>query len=123
MYPTIYSAGQKLSTNSLHGMRLNSLRYLLIGRIAHEKVQVIGRTTTETDLRAPTFSIKVEGHSSEKIANTVTVDKIAVRHGDFYARRLVTSVGIDDFDDGVVRCSMAHYNTVAEVEAPDYCLR
>ena len=83
---------------------------------AHEKVQVIGRTTSETDLRAPTFSIKVEGHSSEKIANAVTVDKIAVRHGDFYARRLVTSVGIDDFDDGVVRCSMAHYNTVAEVE-------
>ena len=83
---------------------------------AHEKVQVIGRTTSETDLRAPTFSIKIEGQSSEKIANAVTVDKIAVRHGDFYARRLVASVGIDDFDDGIVRCSMAHYNTVAEVE-------
>jgi len=81
-----------------------------------DKVRLIGRATSETDLRAPTFSIKIEGQSSEKIAKAVTRDKIAIRHGDFYARRLVESTEIEDPDDGVVRCSMAHYNTSAEVE-------
>ena len=38
------------------------------------------------------------------------------RSGDFYAKRLVEAVGIKDPDDGVIRCSMAHYNTIEEAE-------
>lgn len=79
-------------------------------------VRLIGRTSSAAADRAPTFSIVVDGRSSEEIATAVAQDKIAVRHGDFYARRLVEAVGIENPDDGVVRCSMAHYNTLQEVE-------
>lgn len=78
-------------------------------------VRLIGRESAETGARAPTFSFVAEGKSSEAIALRVSADKIGIRHGDFYARRLVEAVGIDA-DDGVVRCSMAHYNTLEEAE-------
>lgn len=82
---------------------------------AKDNVRIIGRSSADTKDRAPTFSIVVEGRKSEDIALAVASDHVAVRHGDFYARRLVEAVGIDA-EDGVIRCSMAHYNTIAEVE-------
>lgn len=81
---------------------------------AKNNVRLIGRATASD--RAPTFSIVVDGMRSEDIARKVESDNIAIRHGDFYAKRLVEAVGVADADDGVVRCSMAHYNTVPEVE-------
>ncbi len=82
---------------------------------ARDGVRIIGGNSAAAGDRAPTFSIIVEGRKSEDIALAVATDHVAVRHGDFYARRLVEAVGIDP-DDGVIRCSMAHYNTVEEVE-------
>ena len=43
-------------------------------------------------------------------------DKIAISAGHFYAKRLLDSLQLSDSNDGVVRCSMAHYNTLAEVD-------
>ena len=82
---------------------------------SRENVRLIGRMNADTGSRAPTFSFVAEGKSSEQIAQAVATDRIGIRHGDFYARRLVEAVGIDP-EDGVVRCSMAHYNTVEEAE-------
>lgn len=79
-------------------------------------VRLIGRVEADPARRAPTFSFVVEGKPSADIALAVEADKIAIRNGDFYARRLVEAVGIADPDDGVVRCSMAHYNTIEEAE-------
>ncbi len=83
---------------------------------AKNTVRIIGRTTAAAADRAPTFSILVDGKNSEMIARAVESDRVAIRHGDFYARRLVEAIGVEDPDDGVIRCSMAHYNTVNEVE-------
>jgi selenocysteine lyase/cysteine desulfurase len=41
--------------------------------------------------------------------------KIGIRYGDFYARRLITDLDLLE-NDGVVRVSMAHYNTIEEVD-------
>jgi selenocysteine lyase/cysteine desulfurase len=41
--------------------------------------------------------------------------KIAIRFGDFHARRLGDHVGLPQYN-GAVRVSMVHYNTVAEVD-------
>ncbi|MDE0992857.1 MAG: hypothetical protein OSA23_06740 [Rhodospirillales bacterium] len=41
---------------------------------------------------------------------------IAIANGDFYAYRLLDALGVKDLNDGVVRCSMAHYNTAEEVD-------
>ena len=39
---------------------------------------------------------------------------IGIRFGDFYAKRLVEALGLQA-QGGVVRVSMAHYNTPAEI--------
>ena len=41
--------------------------------------------------------------------------KIATRNDNFYAWRCLKHMGIDT-DDGVVRISMAHYNTLDETK-------
>jgi selenocysteine lyase/cysteine desulfurase len=40
---------------------------------------------------------------------------VAIRFGDFHARRLIEFLGLEA-DGGVVRVSMAHYNTLEEVD-------
>lgn len=83
---------------------------------ARSDVRVIGSPHSNAELRAPTFSIVVEGKSSEAICLGVAEHKIGIRHGDFYAKRLIEAVGIENPEDGVIRCSMAHYNTIDEAE-------
>ena len=40
---------------------------------------------------------------------------IAIRHGHMYAYHLCEAAGLDP-DDGVVRVSLVHYNTIEEIE-------
>jgi selenocysteine lyase/cysteine desulfurase len=40
---------------------------------------------------------------------------IGIRFGDFYARRLIEALGLAE-QGGVVRVSMAHYNTIGEID-------
>ncbi len=79
-----------------------------------DNVRVLGPLSADKDDRAPTFSFIADGISSADICAKAGLDQVAIRHGDFYARRLVESAGIDP-EDGVVRCSIAHYNTADEV--------
>lgn len=45
------------------------------------------------------------------------IDQIGIRYGHFYAFTLVESLNPQiDVEDGVVRISLVHYNTVGEVE-------
>jgi selenocysteine lyase/cysteine desulfurase len=41
--------------------------------------------------------------------------KVALRFGDFHARRLLEYLGLTE-NGGVVRVSMTHYNTLDEVD-------
>jgi len=77
-------------------------------------ITLYGRTKADA-MRAPTFSFTVAGHSSADVARALEADHVAIRHGDFYALRFITSLGLDP-DDGVVRASMVHYNTLDEVD-------
>ncbi len=40
---------------------------------------------------------------------------IAIRNGHMYAYRLCQALGLDP-EDGVIRVSLVHYNTVEEIE-------
>jgi cysteine desulfurase family protein (TIGR01976 family) len=80
------------------------------------RLRLIGRRSPKSTDRAPTFSFTIEGKSSAEVVQALTAQKIACWNGDFYAPRLLEAVGITDTADGVVRTSMAHYNTVQEVE-------
>jgi selenocysteine lyase/cysteine desulfurase len=78
----------------------------------HPKVRLIGRTRATE--RAPTVAFTVEGRSSAEIAEKLAAAKLGVGVGNFYAYRLIQSLGID-VDDGAVRVSFVHYTSNAEV--------
>ena len=79
-------------------------------------LRLIGPESGDAAIRAPTFSFVVDGVPSAEIPPRLLADRVAVSNGHFYAKRLVEAVGIGDADDGVVRASMAHYNTLEEVD-------
>ncbi|MDH4254697.1 MAG: cysteine desulfurase-like protein [Gammaproteobacteria bacterium] len=66
--------------------------------------------------RVPTISFTVAGHDPGELARRVDGYRIALRYGDFHARRLVEYLGLAGAN-GVLRVSMAHYNTPGEVDA------
>ena len=79
-------------------------------------VRLLGPKTGEAALRTPTFSFTVKGRSSAEIAALLTPSGVAIGQGNFYAPRLLQALGITDMNDGVLRASMVHYNTMDEVE-------
>lgn len=81
----------------------------------HKGLRLIGSPSAKAEDRAPTFSFTIEGKKSAEVVEALTANKIACWNGDFYAPRVLEAVGITDTEDGVVRTSMAHYNTVEEV--------
>jgi cysteine desulfurase family protein (TIGR01976 family) len=78
-------------------------------------IRIIGERSSDPALRVPTISFKAAGRNAGEIVRRVDQDGIGIRFGDFHSRRLVESLGLAD-QGGVVRVSMAHYNTIDEVE-------
>ncbi|KAK3694950.1 pyridoxal phosphate-dependent transferase [Podospora appendiculata] len=84
---------------------------------ARDDVTVWGETSADPALRVPTISFTVQGRSSRQLVETVEKEtEFGFRWGSFYSVRLVEQFfGLGE--DGVVRVSMVHYNTVDEVTA------
>ena len=82
---------------------------------AREDVRLIGTPSADHARRAPTFAFTVAGRSSEEVCRSLAEDRIACGYGNFYAYRLMQALGVDP-DDGVVRLSFVHYNTLDDVE-------
>ena len=80
----------------------------------HADCTIIGRPNGDV-ARVPTISFKVAGRDAARLAGEIDKHHIAVRHGDFHARRLVEHLGLEK-NGGVIRVSMAHYNTLDEVD-------
>ena len=78
-------------------------------------VRLIGQDDPDRRHRVPTVSFVVEGRDSAKIVLDVDKHKIGIRYGDFYARRLIDDLGLTP-QNGVVRVSMVHYNTLQELD-------
>ena len=78
--------------------------------------RIIGHERGDDPRRVPTISFVVDGQDSGQIARKMDAYNIAIRFGDFHARRLVEYLGLAE-NNGCVRVSMAHYNTLDEVEA------
>ncbi|KIM85965.1 hypothetical protein PILCRDRAFT_816514 [Piloderma croceum F 1598] len=71
--------------------------------------------------RVPTVSFVVTGQRAMKSKDIVKVfdakDGVGIRYGHFYAYTLIDTLSPKlDVNDGVVRISLVHYNTVDEVE-------
>jgi len=65
--------------------------------------------------RLPIFSFTSDRSTNAAIVAAAEDAKVAIRSGHFYAKRCLEAVGIAP-DEGVVRTSMIHYNTDAEVD-------
>ncbi|KAK4131777.1 cysteine desulfurase [Trichocladium antarcticum] len=81
-------------------------------------VTVWGERSADGGVRVPTVSFTVDGWGSRELVEAVEREsggRIGFRWGAFYSVRLVEEVlGLGE--DGVVRVSMVHYNTVDEVK-------
>jgi cysteine desulfurase family protein (TIGR01976 family) len=82
---------------------------------SRSSVRIIGRPAADDRRRVPTVSFVVADTPSEAIVRHVDGHGIGIRFGDFYAKRLVDALGLQG-QGGVVRVSMAHYNTLAEID-------
>lgn len=77
-------------------------------------VRIIGSKEWSRTVRVPTVSFVIDGIKSSTIPPKVDNHKIAIRFGDFYARRLIDDLGLAP-QDGVIRVSLVHYNTMEEL--------
>jgi selenocysteine lyase/cysteine desulfurase len=77
-------------------------------------VRVIGPPRVVPGERVPTVSFVVNGMRPDAIVPLIDRHGIGIRHGDFYARRLIEALELDAAG-GVVRVSIAHYNTRDEI--------
>ena len=77
-------------------------------------VRIVGQPTM-TDTRVPTIAFVVNGVDSATLPPQVDPHHIGIRFGDFYAKRLINDLGLAA-QNGVIRVSMVHYNTVEECD-------
>ncbi|MBX3269544.1 MAG: aminotransferase class V-fold PLP-dependent enzyme [Sandaracinaceae bacterium] len=83
---------------------------------AHPRVRLLGSAQADRARRAPTITFTVRGARADAIAREAGSRGVAIRAGHFYAARAMPELGIEDADDGVVRASMVHYNTLEEID-------
>lgn len=77
---------------------------------------IFGIKDGDDSRRVPVISFTIKGKDPEQVTLAMDKHKIAMRFGDFYARRLTDSLDITK-DKSVLRVSMTHYNTLEEVDA------
>ncbi len=84
---------------------------------AKSSVRIIGMRQVHEgeNTRVPTISFVVQDTQSESIVRYIDQFHIGIRFGDFYARHLITALDLEKHG-GVVRVSIAHYNTVEEID-------
>ncbi len=78
-------------------------------------IRIIGHKSADAGLRVPTISFVHETLRSPDIVAEIDKENIGIRYGDFYAKKLIRDLDLEK-QDGVVRVSLVHYNTLEEVE-------
>ncbi|KAI2635479.1 aminotransferase class-V [Xylaria nigripes] len=104
-WPTITAQEQALQTK------------LLAYLSARPDITIYGAANDSGETRVPTVSFVVAGRRARDVVAAIESEtNLAFRWGAFYSERLVKDLlGLDD--EGVVRVSMVHYNSVEEVES------
>jgi cysteine desulfurase family protein (TIGR01976 family) len=88
---------------------------------AQPSIRLVGSNSANIDTRVPTFSLQIKGIASKEVAQALAKEGIACGSGHFYAKRLLDSLNI--LEPEVLRCSMAHYTSMTDVEQLIDCLK
>ncbi|MEA1887990.1 MAG: cysteine desulfurase-like protein [Bacteroidota bacterium] len=92
---------------------------------ARNNIKIIGPEESNSSIRVPTISFVQKNRDSREITLKTDEHKVAIRWGHFYAYRLIQDLGLHK-QNGVVRISMVHYNSLEEADkllsALDYAL-
>jgi selenocysteine lyase/cysteine desulfurase len=78
-------------------------------------VNIIGYQDGNRIKRVPTISFIHHRYKSNEIVEKVDSQRIGIRFGDFYAKKIIEDHGLLA-KNGVVRISLLHYNTMDEVD-------
>ncbi|AVR44652.1 cysteine desulfurase-like protein [Christiangramia fulva] len=78
------------------------------------EIQIIGIPKADSSQRVPTISFIHQKMKSDEIVKKVDDFRIGIRFGDFYAKKLIQALNLQE-KNGVVRVSLVHYNTSEEV--------
>ena len=78
-------------------------------------IRLIGKKKIENRNRAPTISFTFKNISSKNVSTKLIKNGIATRNDNFYAWRCLKTLGIST-EDGVIRISMVHYNSIEDVD-------
>ena len=90
------------------------VRPLLAFLAEHPRVRLYGLSEARADARVPIAAFTVLGRQSSELPPLLERRSLAVRFGHFYAYRLIRDLDLLE-REGVVRVSLAHYNTPEEV--------
>ena len=86
----------------------------LLESLSDLPVRIFGRKTTQQ--REANIALSSSKMSSQALADGLVDFDIAAKNGHFYAYRLLQAMGVKDMNDGVLRISLSHYNSLEEVE-------
>ena len=78
-------------------------------------VRLLGEPSADPAKRVATVAFTVDGRHANTVTEALDRHHLAARWGHFYAYRAMTALGLHE-QGGVVRVSLAHYNTPAELE-------
>ena len=78
------------------------------------EIRIIGIPKADATQRVPTISFVHTKLKSDEIVKKVDGHRIGIRYGDFYAKKLIESLNLNE-NNGVVRVSLVHYNSIDEV--------
>lgn len=99
----------------------NEMGAQLLETLRDLPVRIYGRNQMQQ--REANFSMRAEGVPSGAITKALGQRHIAAKNSHFYAYRLMQAMQVPDVNDGVLRLSLSHYNTMAEVERCGAALR
>nr|MBC8158188.1 aminotransferase class V-fold PLP-dependent enzyme [Alphaproteobacteria bacterium] len=88
---------------------------------AKQGLRLFGPPSADAEKRVAVFSFVADGRDSAEVAGRLQKRGAGLRSGDFYAARCIDGLGVRP-QNGVIRASFVHYNTLADVERLIECL-
>jgi selenocysteine lyase/cysteine desulfurase len=81
-------------------------------------LQILGITDPDQAMhRVPTFAVHAEQIDARALSDELISREFFVRNGHFHANHVLDAYGLAGTANGCLRAGLAHYNTLAEVDA------